>query len=904
MVVHNFSGFGHPQLVAARISGLRRRSWPITELLAGVDPTVGPSSEIEDERADVRRRLIGELSEEARELLYRLALCADFDRPLALAIAQAEPSLPRPGELLELLVGPWIERPSDKLFRVSPLLSNGGTETLTSSQQRLVHVRVVESLLERKPFPARFLGHLFTHALIARHEKGLFWLAGAVTQLQENRTTAVESLFLLSYLNLDRPIFPEDLVVSTMLRLAQYKVTIALNTPEIDVRALIERIMLEAHSIEDPNQSQLMLLMVIPSILIERPRAISPRTWVPLLTELSELLEDKNGVAAMMREIYDDTGNLHGCSFTQALFVHFATALRSIDDLKDLLEQLAILSPGQRDGFLTALQQPEIGVSLLVSSAWLAEHEKGPIDGNKAAAQFAQLIDIADGWKNQELTTELHYTQAVMLDEYARNSDDALSVIDKAALKFPGEYKFARQRAKIHYRRGDYEAALSSASAEEQNLSSMPLVARAFFLRETGICAAQTGRLDEASRLFARAQQVARECSPEMLPMAVGLLADQAVVEHKLDRRESALVLMAQALREGEHIDPTAGLREIWCMPLLTYATSWLYGQTLAENGAGDAPTISFGCCSNPEPASETKLQKAIDPVANWYRLAGYELVVGVDHGVLSELRQRTTNGVMVNLEMYLEIQILARAIQRGQIDRFLLALARSVDVLEYSLRHKEALAEQGFRSAPIHKIPSVVPTSSMNIDALDWARNAVLTFAAHALATGQNQLLAEFAISLRNLNGWGDLLIPMLECLANGYFRNREWQNVAAFHVAVLHDRDRRLIPRDLFALTCSPWNWLTRCPFNNLVDVLFADTLATRWAYVAEHQRFALNRPKDSVPAIKSALATPKIGRVKIAAIILAAEAAVGEQVSSEMGVALRTCVASLERSAAAIL
>jgi hypothetical protein len=86
--------------------------------------------------------------------------------------------------------------------------------------------------------------------------------------------------------------------------------------------------------------------------------------------------------------------------------------------------------------------------------------------------------------------------------------------------------------------------------------------------------------------------------------------------------------------------------------------------------------------------------------------------------------------------------------------------------------------------------------------------------------------------------------------------------------------------------------------------VDVLFADTLATRWAYVAEHQRFALNRPKDSVPAIKSALATPKIGRVKIAAIILAAEAAVGEQVSSEMGVALRTCVASLERSAAAIL
>ncbi len=71
-IIHTFCGFGHPQLVDARISGLKRRGWPENELLAGIVPIGGSAKEVDAERTAIRARLIAELPENAREILYRL----------------------------------------------------------------------------------------------------------------------------------------------------------------------------------------------------------------------------------------------------------------------------------------------------------------------------------------------------------------------------------------------------------------------------------------------------------------------------------------------------------------------------------------------------------------------------------------------------------------------------------------------------------------------------------------------------------------------------------------------------------------------------------------------------------------------------------------------------------------
>ena len=97
-VVHTTAGFGHPQLVHARISGLIQRGWPKNERIDGLVPAISPTSDVESELASVRLQLIHELTNEARELLYRVALIGGrFDRDLALEISEIEPAIPLPG---------------------------------------------------------------------------------------------------------------------------------------------------------------------------------------------------------------------------------------------------------------------------------------------------------------------------------------------------------------------------------------------------------------------------------------------------------------------------------------------------------------------------------------------------------------------------------------------------------------------------------------------------------------------------------------------------------------------------------------------------------------------------------------------------------------------------------------
>lgn len=68
-VVHSFCGFGHPQLVQARISGLRQRNWPDAELLDDIPGFGGSAKEIEEEHDFIRERLLSELLPNTRELL-------------------------------------------------------------------------------------------------------------------------------------------------------------------------------------------------------------------------------------------------------------------------------------------------------------------------------------------------------------------------------------------------------------------------------------------------------------------------------------------------------------------------------------------------------------------------------------------------------------------------------------------------------------------------------------------------------------------------------------------------------------------------------------------------------------------------------------------------------------------
>ena len=388
-IVHTTAGFGHPQLVSARISGLSRRGWPEKERIDGLFPAISPALDVEGELANVRLQLIQELPRDALELLYRVAVIgARFDRELALAIAEIGPPIPQPGNALDLLTGPWLEIRAGGRLSVSPLVTQTGSQ-LSQSKRNQVRVKIVESLLHRRPFPGDFLSTLLIHALTCRHEAALLWLAGAVLHNFENRRMLADELFLLPFIGnkSQQPLFPNSPFVSVMLRMAQLEIALANSTRHHDeLPYIVDRLLKESEAVPGPAETKpVTRLIVLGKILMQRAYHLNPRLWIPLLIELDQLIESSQTVDSMF-----DNFRTEDVTVGEALFMNRITAMTDIADLEDLFVALADIDAHTRTRFLRSCRKLPGEYQLIVGGAWLEESKQKTLDGVKATERYSR----------------------------------------------------------------------------------------------------------------------------------------------------------------------------------------------------------------------------------------------------------------------------------------------------------------------------------------------------------------------------------------------------------------------------------------------------------------------------------------------------------------------------------
>jgi hypothetical protein len=147
-----------------------------------------------------------------------------FDRPLALALGALPPPLVEPGEQLDQLTGSWVEFVTKKYFRVSPLAANAGRDTLRPEEQQAVHNAIAVRTLAERTVNIADANVVFSHALLGKSDRVLFGLAASViTANREVLRDLREWFFLLRSARTDRSIYPENLTISRMLRLAQFE---------------------------------------------------------------------------------------------------------------------------------------------------------------------------------------------------------------------------------------------------------------------------------------------------------------------------------------------------------------------------------------------------------------------------------------------------------------------------------------------------------------------------------------------------------------------------------------------------------------------------------------------------------------------------------------------------------
>ena len=582
---------------------MRHRGWPASELASGI--LTKPINELDAEREAVRNRLLGELPDPARELLYRLTLVAGrFDRALALAVADIEPSIERPGEAYELLVGPWIESRGARHHSVSPLLSNAGDSILSGAQSDALHRAIVDHLLSRQPFPGDFFSHLLVHGLKSNHSEGLLWLAYAVLLCpHEDRQRIADALFLLPLVGQpDKPLYPDNPLVSASLRLAQFCIVTWLGDNE-KVPVILDRLFEESRLLKPEVGSTTFLGLAISNVLLHRPLPVSPARWMPWLEELVSLVHKDETLQKGFKDSASHLTYFEG-SFDQFFFVLHATSLSGIGYLSDLFDLLNRTAAARRQHYLSALSSPYLGVHAMISAAWLSDHQNGTLDGREAANTDHRLAGIARTWTNEDIEVECICAEAIMLDEYADDSENALTVLDDAQKCYPYDPRVARQKAKILFRQGDHTASLEAVEGIVDAIGKNEPIERAYTLREAAISAAETGRYSRSSELFSDAYDAAEEAGKRLLPMAVGLQADKAVVQLREGCDTEAVASAAAALREAEGIEPTAGHRHKACLSLLGHTILWLLQQ---RNERGGNLGIVYGCCSNPEPHRELR---------------------------------------------------------------------------------------------------------------------------------------------------------------------------------------------------------------------------------------------------------------------------------------------------------
>ncbi len=887
-VIHTFCGFGHPQLVDARIRGLDRRGWPKTELLAGIDPIGAPAKEVDEERAAIRVRLIAELPEDARELLYRLTLVVgSFDRILAISIGQVSPVVPRPGEAFDFLLGPWVEARADDRFGVSPLVSDAGTKNLAKETQSSVHRQIVDQLITRKPFPADFLGQLLSHALLSRHEAGLTWLSMAVFSTKdEDRRKVSEQLFLLPLFDTydNKPLFPENAHVSAMLRFTQFQVAVATNVTD-RLERIVERLIAEARMIEHDDASKGFLLIAISTALMERSLPIRPSKWMSLLAEFQDLLSGDSEIAKFARNLEPLKEGLENWTPGQFMFVCRATALKGIDELVELFKHLNSLEVPHRNDLLSALRDPYTGARLMIHSAWLADHYRVEIDGVRTAESFKHLAEIAQRWGHPTIAVECEVAQAVMLDEYGQDPDAALAALTDAEKRFPGDVRIARQRAKVHYRKDDYNAALKDFTHVADALPADDTIERAFALREAGISASETDDLLKARRFFGEACEAASRAGDNMLPMAVGLKADCAVAEFQMENYEEALRLMAQALRDGDEINPEAGPKEKYCALILGHVILWMRSQVQGSEWLGQDMAIVAGGCSQPEPPEEIMERTTPPKLLRWYLLAELEAELGINIGMIEELRKRTAGNEVISYESSLSISLMARKIISVDIDGFCSYLPEFVSQIAFMINERESLHTEDSFNPKIGVVQLLEVEDWSRKPYLDLAQNAILAIQASAVCSGQGDIRDEIGVCVDDIKGSSSVLRPFLECFDGDLSASRDNQEIAAACIGRLLDADNPLSPDELFWISCCLVNWLAFSVFKSQLGPVLADFLGGQWREVIQIRRFMLKQPMRTVPFIQAALESSHKGVAKMAAIVLAAEDAVHHRLTSEI-------------------
>jgi tetratricopeptide (TPR) repeat protein len=885
--IYLFAGGGHPQLVDARVAGLEQRGWNDAEVLADIVPLEDTPNDLEEERKAVRNRLLQELQPNATELLLRLSLLyGNFDRLLALIAAETTAAISHAGLVFDFLVGPWIEQVGSKSYRLSPLLKDSGTAGLPSSLQRSIKSRVLNYLIKLRPFPADQLFQVFVIALQLGDRESLTWFGHAIlsasTTLEKSqfRRLAQEvSAFTLFDRDEGAPLIPGDVKLSALLRFAQLRVAVAADDTK-QAAKLVDRALAE-NSLVAPNQRQLRNAMIYTMVMLEPQIPIRPMRWLSMLLDLiaTPAMQPMFTQPLPTEDLF--SGLPPTATPDEMAFIARASALKSVDELVELIHALEQQPQEIRGRYLGAAIRTNQSLRLIVVGSWLAEVKRSDFDAHVAAATYHKLSQTLSAKENRDLAVEVLCAEAIMLDEYGGDMDGALEVLHAAQEAYPNDYRLNRQRQKVFYRHQQYTEALEEFEKFKDRMPKEHTADRAHAMREAGRSAAETGDLDKARIFFGEAWETARHCGRSMKPMTAGLLSDCAILDFDAGKIESALDLMRRALLEADDLDPRSGLKQAFVKRV--HMAAILYMRGAAPDFPVSRQAIVYGMCSEPEPQEWFRDQPHPQSTLVWYQLAELEAEVSKNQGILSELRRRTASGGLLPMEITLVSRIINAAVRDLDVDRFMDALETYPRAVIEGPRN---LQQDGFDPLNMHvgNLTRVTEGEWMDSGIAESAKNAVLCFLLVGSTAGRADVIANVRYKLMAVPGLAEVVKSLFLAIDKPKDERTDIFVIVPSIVGKILSNDI-VDANDVFVSSIFALQFLEASVFAQTVSAALMLFYERIWSDILKDRTFSMRSPSTNGPIILESIRKGETAMQRMANMTLATAAASKHSLSHDL-------------------
>ena len=514
---------GHPQLTHAFVSGRAADNWNV----ANSDELfryVLSASEIDAVRDATRRSLLSFLPEPSRRLLYRLSfIIGKFNRQLALELGQVPPVIPLSGESLDVLAGSLIEVLGHDLYRVSPLASTFGRAILPQEDQQSVHRAIASHLISRRTINALDIDIIALHSLLGNYSKGLAVAAiGILNANVDEIEQYAEYLPILRLMKTDARLEIGDNYVSVLVRLAQFKLTLAKG--ELDRASVVaHRIFEELRSVPDGEARYALESMVILTVLCNIGVANFLDNWIHLLVRARDVLN--SGVfEKLVKSRTQGTFQLYEICHLGALFGIGSANIHSVARLERIINDLDDVDSTARKEMLTPTDSTLSDHSGFVGGSWVTELEHGTLSAEDAALRYGRMAAKTQSWGLPILSSQCSIAQSVMLDEYLHDKDAALAVLRAAEVTLGLQAPLVNALVKVHWRNGEYDTGFNLFSESEGLARPANPVDAAFAFRIGAICAGRCSDWVRAEKWFRHAQRQA-SCADtdEMSVLAVAL---------------------------------------------------------------------------------------------------------------------------------------------------------------------------------------------------------------------------------------------------------------------------------------------------------------------------------------------------------------------------------------------